>query len=106
MIKLRAFIAKKNATVFPLPAPCCTPIKSVKRYSEFGVPKIQRPASSYTDYVAANTGTYVLQSNVDSCSAKALTAYAICSCASSDVIKHTAICIKCRYDNRDGPTNT
>lgn len=86
------------------PSPVIIP--GVKRYTEFGLSKIQRPASLYTDYVASQNATYVLQTQPDSCGGNALTAHLICRCASSDVIKHSSICIKCKHDNIDGPTNT
>jgi len=80
------------------PNPIINP--AVGRYTEFGLSKIQRPASSYTDYVAANTASYVLQTPVNSCGesgAKALTAHLICRCAPRDIIKHNGVCVVCRH---------
>jgi len=76
---------------------------AVGRYTEFGLSKIQRPASSYTDYVAANTLAYVLQTPANSCGesgAKTLTAHLICRCAPADIVTHNGVCRTCRYDNR------
>lgn len=80
------------------PAPMFTP--GIGRYPEFGVSRIRRPASLYTDYVASQNTSYVLQTPINSCGengAKTLTARAICNCnyPNPNVIKHTGPCSKC-----------
>jgi len=90
----------RGLTSYPQPGnpdPIIT--RGVKKYPDFGLSRIQRPASVYTDYVAGNKLKYVLQTPANSCGdggAKVLTAYAICSCISADVIKHNGVCVKCK----------
>jgi hypothetical protein len=91
-------------TVNPPPLKCCETSPNVERHSEFGLSRIQRPASFYTDYIAAAKAKYVLQTPADSCGdngAKALKAYSICSCAieAVDIIQHNGVCVKCKYSN-------
>jgi len=99
MKRLAAFYRNATPNVDASPIPCCTGVRNVKRYSEFGVPRIQRPASFYTDGIAAARLRYVLQTPTDSCGdngAKALTAYWVCGCGSTDVVKHNGVCVKCK----------
>jgi hypothetical protein len=67
----------------------------VGKYTEFGISKIRRPASNYTDYRAAQTADYVLQS-ITAISASTLTVNKICRCATSDAIKHNGVCVICK----------
>ena len=79
------------------PAPIINP--AVGRYTEFGLSKIQRPASSYTDYVASQRVTYVLQTPAST--GQSLTAYAICNNCSTatNIVKHNGVCRACRYSS-------
>lgn len=55
----------------------------VGKYTEFGISKIRRPASNYTDYVASQKSTYTIQDPVHTCGASAgqtLTSYLVCKC--------------------------
>ena len=67
----------------------------VGKYTEFGLSKIRRPASNWTDYRASQTADYVLQSTATT-SASALTINKICTCTTSDAIKHNGVCIICK----------
>jgi hypothetical protein len=70
--------------------------KSGRRvYTEFGTSKIRRPASSWTDYKAAQTADYVLESITNTLIAKNLTIKKICTCNISSAIKHNGRCISC-----------
>jgi hypothetical protein len=106
MLRLRGSVGPVSVTPNPPPVPCCTNGTAPKRYPEFGLSRIQKPASAYTDYVAANTLTYYVQRPASPCGANQLVANAICRCEESAVIKHNPVCIKCKHDNRVGPTNT
>ena len=90
----------------PSPAPRPTPYKDVVnpppitqlgvgKYTEFGISKIRRPASNYTDYIASQTVDYVLQSKATTC-ASTLTINRICTCGTSDAIKHNGVCMICK----------
>lgn len=61
-----------------------------------GTSKIRRPASNWTDYVASQTGDYILRSQnaVNTTSIKR-TNVKICSCTSTTVSTKTGICTKC-----------
>lgn len=102
MLRLRGSVAPVSVTPNPPPVPCCSTGLAPKRYTEFGLSRIQKPASAYTDYVAANTLTYYVQTPATSCGANALTANVICKCEESNVVKHNGVCIKCKHDNRVG----
>ena len=64
-------------------------------FTEFGTSKIRRPASSWTDYVASQKADYVLEGQNSETKSRSLTANKVCSCATSDAIKHNGLCIKC-----------
>lgn len=64
-------------------------------YTEFGTSKIRRPASAWTDYRAAQTADYVLESQDSATKSRTLTANKVCTCATSNVIKHNGLCVKC-----------
>ena len=69
-------------------------------YTEFGTSKIRRPASAYTDYTAAQTADYVLETAVGTCgdnrgNGRSLTINKVCECATRSAIKHNGICISC-----------
>ena len=94
MLKLR------GVTSYPQPGnPAPIIIRGVGKYTEFGLSRIQRPASVYTDYVAGHKLKYVLQTPANSCDAKNLFGYSICNCDTLNVIKHNGVCIKCKHDN-------
>ena len=69
-------------------------------YTEFGISKIRRPASHYTDYKASQVADYVLKSSRGTCGpGQALSAVRLCTCnISKSAISHNGLCIKCRYD--------
>ena len=64
-------------------------------YTEFGTSKIRRPASSWTDYRASQTADYVLEAQDSETKSRALTSNKVCTCDTTDAIKHTGRCIKC-----------
>lgn len=64
-------------------------------YTEFGTSKIRRPASLWTDYRAAQTADYVLESQNSNTKGRSLTAHKVCRCGTTDVIKHNGLCVKC-----------
>jgi len=97
MLRLKGSVNGVSVTPNPPPVACCAANRNVKRYNEFGLSRIQKPASAYTDYLAANSVVYVLQTPADSCDAKAMTAYAICNNCSTvkDIVSHNGVCTKC-----------
>jgi hypothetical protein len=64
-------------------------------FTEFGTSKIRRPASFWVDYRASQTVDYVLESQDTQTKSRSLTANKVCSCSTSDVIKHNGLCVKC-----------
>jgi hypothetical protein len=64
-------------------------------YTEFGTSKIRRPASSWTDYVASQKTDYVLEAQNSETKSRSLTVNKVCTCSTSDAIKHNGLCIKC-----------
>ena len=88
--------------VNPPPVNCCVSTKNNRHvYSEFGISKIRRPASNYTDYIASQKADFILETTDSSTGAKILTQTKICSCSTTiDVIKgRYGICRKCGYDS-------
>jgi len=67
-------------------------------YTEFGTSKIRRPASNYTDYVASQTVDYILESGGPGPVNKRLVAHKLCTCVTTDPVKHNGLCVKCQYD--------
>jgi hypothetical protein len=74
----------------PSPAPSPTPFRNVVNpapitrmgvgsYTEFGISRIRRPASLWTDYRASQTADYVLQSTSNT-GAQVLTENKVCVC--------------------------
>jgi hypothetical protein len=63
--------------------------------------KIQRPASSWVDFVASQTATYVLPSkaNVYRTSIKN-TQTRLCTCGSGEVTTKIAACSRCGYNHK------
>lgn len=64
-------------------------------FTEFGTSKIRRPASFWTDYRASQTTDYVLEAQNSETKSRSLTANKVCTCDTSDTIKHNPTCIKC-----------
>ena len=64
-------------------------------YTEFGTSKTRRPASNWTDYKAAQTADYVLESINNTLISRDLTVNRICTCATSSA-KKVGICPTCR----------
>jgi hypothetical protein len=62
----------------------------------YGISKIRRPASSWTEYIASQTSDFVLpsQANIDGTSIKN-TRTTLCNCVSTTVITKTGACMKC-----------
>ena len=79
--------------------------KSGRRvYTDFGTPKIRRPASFWTDYRASQTADYVLESQDPDSKARTLTAKIVCTgpkggagCTATgiNVVTHNGLCVKC-----------
>jgi hypothetical protein len=71
-------------------------VKTGRRvYTEFGVSRILRPASNYTDYKASQTVDYVLESPSGVCDVgKNLTINKICACGTSSA-KKVGLCVSC-----------
>jgi hypothetical protein len=67
-------------------------------YTEFGTSKIRRPASNYTDYVASQTADYILESGGPGPIKKKLVAHKLCTCTTTDPVKHNGLCVTCQYD--------
>jgi len=64
-------------------------------YTEFGLSKIQRPASNWTDYIASQAADYVIQTPSGTCGAGInLTINKLCVCSISSA-KKVGICVKC-----------
>ena len=86
------------------PPPRSEPESGRRVYTEFGTSKIRRPASNWTDYIAAQKGDYVLEAPVGTCGsgsnrhagvARELTINKICECRTSSA-KKVGICPTCR----------
>ena len=75
---------------------CVQPETGRRVYAEFGVSKIRRPASAWTDYKASQTGDYVLESQNTETKSRSLTAHTLCEsgnvCRESSAISHNWIC--------------
>jgi hypothetical protein len=71
-------------------------LKSGRRvYTEFGVSRILRPASNYTDYIASQSVDYVLERPSGLCGVgKTLTINKICTCGTSSA-KKVGLCVSC-----------
>jgi len=67
-------------------------------YTEFGISKIRRPASNYTDYLASQTVDYILESGGPGPVNKKLVAHKLCTCTTRDPVKHNGVCVTCQYD--------
>lgn len=93
----RNFEADKNGDIINPPAQS-EPASGRRVYTEFGTSKIRRPASNWTDYIAAQTADYVLESTNDTLIARDLTIARVCSCDISSAIKHNGLCITCSHD--------
>lgn len=89
----KQFQADKPSDIINPPARS-EPESGRRVYTEFGTSKIRRPASSYTDYIAAQTADYVLESTTNTLIAKSLTINKICSCVKSSA-KKVGLCAKC-----------
>ena len=98
------------------PPPHSEPESGRSVYTEFGTSKIRRPASNWTEYKAAQTADYVLESTV-ACStnnggrgagagasasgegvARSLTIHKICTCDTGSAISHNGLCVACQHD--------
>jgi hypothetical protein len=66
-----------------------------KVFTEFGTSNIRRPASSWTDYVASQKADYVLEGQSSETKSRTLTSNKLCSCVTTNAIKHTGLCVKC-----------
>ncbi len=91
----RDFDTDKSELTNPPPTLLQTTQGARRVFTEFGTSKIRRPASSWTDYRASQTADYVLESQNSETKSRALTANKVCTCATSDVIKHNGLCVKC-----------
>ncbi len=67
-------------------------------YTEFGTSKTRRPASFWTDYIASQKMDYVLENQNSETKKRTLTANKVCTCTTTDAIKHGGLCITCVYD--------
>jgi hypothetical protein len=78
------------------PSPRLEPESGRRVYTEFGISKIRRVASDWTNYVASQTGDYVLENtNPSNGIGKQLTVYKVCSCQTKSAIKHNWKCPTC-----------
>ena len=66
-------------------------------YTEFGTSKTRRPASNWIDYKASQTSDYVVES-VGTNGQKVLTAKKVCTCNTTNPVKHNGLCLVCKYD--------
>jgi hypothetical protein len=79
------------------PAPLLLePTQGARRvFTEFGVSKIRRPASSWTDYVASQTSDYILGKQDIETKSRSLEIHKVCDCSVGDAVKHNGLCRKC-----------
>lgn len=64
-------------------------------YTEFGISKIRRPASNWTEYIASQKADYVIQTPSGTCGTGTnLTINKVCECGTSSA-KKVGICVKC-----------
>jgi len=66
-------------------------------YTEFGTSNTRRPASNWIDYKASQTADYVLES-IGTNYEKVLTAKKVCTCDTTNPVKHNGLCVTCQYD--------
>jgi hypothetical protein len=66
-------------------------------YTEFGTSKTRRPASNWIDYKASQKSDYVLES-VGSNGEKVLVSNKVCTCNTTNPVKHNGLCTTCQYD--------
>jgi len=88
------FETEKNRDITN-PGPRSEPNSGRRVYTEFGTSKIRRPASSWTDYTAAQTADYVLESTNDTLIGKDLTINRVCTCTTSSA-KKDGLCPTCK----------
>jgi len=68
-------------TINPSPVNCCVSVKNNRHvYPEFGISRIRRPASHYTDYIASRSADFILETTDLSTGGKILTQTQICDC--------------------------
>uniref|UniRef100_A0A6C0EQE6 Uncharacterized protein n=1 Tax=viral metagenome TaxID=1070528 RepID=A0A6C0EQE6_9ZZZZ len=82
------------------PAPRLEPESGRRVYTEIGGSKIRRPASGYTDFIAAQTADFVVETLAGSCGvSRDLRAYKICTCFYGvSAVKHNGLCRSCTHD--------
>lgn len=93
----------------PKPTLIETTHRARRVFTEFGISKIRRPASFWTEYRAAQTGDYVLERQDANSKSRILTANAVCSgdkvnssceVTGVNVVTHSGICITCKHEKR------
>jgi hypothetical protein len=68
-------------------------------YTEFGTSKTRRPASIWIDYRASQVADYILEGPGTSCgTTKVLVSNKLCTCSTTNPVKHNGLCISCQYD--------
>jgi len=80
------------------PNPHIEPKNGRRVYTEFGTSNIRRPASNYIDYVASQTADYILESGGPGPVKKTLVSHKLCTCRTTNPVKHTGVCVTCQYD--------
>jgi hypothetical protein len=90
----RNFQSDKNGDITN-PPPRSEPESGRRVYTEFGTSKIRRPASNWTDYVAAQTADYVLEYTNDTLIGKDLSVNRVCRCGTTSA-KKTGLCPTCK----------
>jgi len=89
--------ATKNDVTSPGPPACCeTTDNNRMDRADFGISRIRRPASNYTQFKAWGAADYILESKT--LQGKVLSGIKLCDCEARDPIKHNPVCILCSYD--------
>ena len=90
--------ASKRDVTNPPPTSCCeTTDNNRMDRADFGISRIRRPASSYTDYKAFQAADYILESKT--LQGKVLAGTRLCNCQNTfDPVKHNPTCVYCTHD--------
>jgi sugar lactone lactonase YvrE len=89
--------ASNNDVTNPPPTDCCVSTDNNRMdRPEFGISKIRRPASNYTQFKAWGAADYILESKT--LEGKVLAGAKLCDCTPTNPIKHNPTCIFCTHD--------
>jgi len=90
----------------PAPVPCCVTTDNNRMdRAEFGISKIRRPASGYTDYKAVQVADYVTEQTRAFGGGKILSTVRLCNFSTTFPNKHIPTCLWCAHDKIEVRSN-